>query len=136
MAEATEDEPASRPAADPNRELIRELVQRMRAGERVEDGAEIESLPGPAQLVAQDHQQDITLKKKYADWLLGAVIVQLILANGVFVAYAWAGKGWDLEAVVINIWLAATLVQVIGVVTIVTRYLFPRRDGALAGESG
>lgn len=124
-----DDESASQPTADPNRELIRVLVQRMRAGEPVVDGTEIDSLPGPAQLHAQDHQQDIALKKKYAYWLLGAVIGQLVLANGVFIAYAWAGKGWNLEAVVINVWLGATLVQVIGVVTIVTRYLFPRRDG-------
>lgn len=136
MAETgDEDESASQPTADPNRELIRELVQRMRAGEPVDDGAEIDSLPEPAQLHAQDHQQDITLKKKYADWLLGAVIGQLLLANTVFVAYAWAGKGWDLEAVVINVWLGATLVQVIGVVAIVTRYLFPRRDSSPQGDA-
>lgn len=53
---------------------------------------------------------------------------QLIVANGVFIAYAWAGKGWDLETSVINVWLGATVVQVIGVVLVVTRSLFPKRD--------
>jgi hypothetical protein len=29
---------------------------------------------------------------------------------------------------VIEVWLAATLVELVGVVLVVTRYLFPRRD--------
>lgn len=110
-------------AAQEDLRRIRDLVQRRRSGSASADSAELESLR-PAQLQAKDHQQDIDLKKKYADWLLGAVIGQLVLANAVFIAYAWAGKGWDLDAVVIDVWLAATLVQVVGVVAIVTRYLF------------
>ena len=106
---------------------IRQLVQRSRSGDS-EESSGLSSLPRPAQLQAKDHQQDIDLKKKYANWLLGAVIAQLVVANAVFIAYAWAGKDWDLDAVVIDVWLVATLVQVIGVVAIVTRYLFPRRD--------
>jgi hypothetical protein len=129
-----EDEEPGGPSQDPNREQIRQLVHRRRSGESVADATEIESLPVPDQLQAKDHQQDIDLKKKYADWLLGAVIGQLLLANAVFVTYAWAGERWHLDAVVIDVWLGATLVQVVGVVAIVTRYLFPRRDvGAAVG---
>lgn len=129
-----DDESTSALETDANRQRIRELVQRRRSGESGDDSTELESLPGPAQLEAKDHQQDIDLKKKYADWLLGAVVAQLAVANGVFVTYAWAGKGWNLDAVVIDVWLAATLVQVIGVVAIVTRYLFPRRDSGGDGN--
>lgn len=122
-----ESERASSSEADASQ--IREFVQRHRAGVPDEDGTELAWLtPSTQQLQARDHQQDIALKKKYANWLLGAVVFQLVVANGVFVAYAWVGKDWDLDAVVIDVWLAATLVQVIGVVAIVTRYLFPRRD--------
>ena len=130
MAEADDEElqPVHSPATDPTRERIRRLVQESRSGERLTGGAEIQSLPRTMHLKAKDHEQDIALKKKYADWLLGAVVGQLVGADLVFIVYAWAGKHWDLEAVVINVWLGATLVQVIGVVTIVTRYLFPRRD--------
>jgi hypothetical protein len=125
--------PASEVDAEANRDRIRQLIQSHGSGASVDDDAdEIESLPGIAQLQAWDHRQDIALKKQYADWLLGAVILQLLLANAVFVVYAWAGKDWNLDAVVIDAWLGATLVQVIGVVTIVTRYLFPRRDGPTA----
>jgi hypothetical protein len=79
-------------------------------------------------LVGIDHWQDITLKKTYAKWLLWLVSAQLLVADAVFVAYAWAGERWELEAAVIQVWLIATLVELIGVALVVTRYLFPRRD--------
>ena len=75
-----------------------------------------------------DLRQDITLKRQYAKWLLILVAAQLFVADLVFVVYAWVGEGWDLSGGVIEIWLAATLVELIGVALVVTRYLFPRRD--------
>lgn len=59
-------------------------------------------------------------------WLLGA---QSLVADAVFVAFAWAGRRWDLPPGVIEVWLAATVVQIVGVVAIVTRHLFPSREG-------
>lgn len=58
--------------------------------------------------------------------LLGA---QFVVADAVFVIFAWAGRKWDLPPGVIEVWLAATVVQVVGVVAVVTRHLFPNRDG-------
>lgn len=75
-----------------------------------------------------DLRQDVQLKRRYAKWLLILVAAQLLAADVVFVVYAWAGKGWELPAGVIEVWLAATLVELVGVVLVVTRYLFPRRD--------
>lgn len=79
-------------------------------------------------LVGIDHWQDIQLKKTYAKWLLRLVAAQLFVADAVFVAYAWAGKGWDIDTGVVQVWLVATLVELIGVALVITRYLFPRRD--------
>lgn len=79
-------------------------------------------------LVGIDHFQDIKLKKKYANWLLWLITAQLVVADAVFVAYSWEGKHWRLEASVIQVWLVATLVELIGVALVITRYLFPRRD--------
>lgn len=75
-----------------------------------------------------DHWQDIRLKKTYAKWLLLLVAGQLVVADVVFVVYAWAGEHWHLEAGVVQVWLGATLVELIGVALVITRYLFPRRD--------
>ncbi len=75
-----------------------------------------------------DHWQDIRLKKSYAKWLLIMVAAQLAIADAVFVTYAWAGEGWHLDSGVIQVWLGATLVELVGVVLVVTQYLFPKRD--------
>lgn len=75
-----------------------------------------------------DLRQDVQLKRRYAKWLLILVATQLLVADVVFVVYAWAGRSWDLSAGVIEVWLAATLAELIGVVLVITRYLFPRRD--------
>lgn len=75
-----------------------------------------------------DHWQDIRLKKSYARWLLIMVAAQLVVADAVFIAYAWAGEGWHLDKGVIQVWLGATLVELVGVVLVVTQYLFPKRE--------
>jgi hypothetical protein len=75
-----------------------------------------------------DREQDIGLKRRYARallWLLGG---QLAIADVIFFVYAQVGVHWRLPPVVIDIWLGATLVEVVGIVLVVTRYLFPRRD--------
>jgi hypothetical protein len=73
-------------------------------------------------------KQEIKLRREYAKGLLKMLAIQLAVADLVFVIFAWAGKSWDLSTAVINTWLAAVVVQVIGVVTVVTLHLFPRRD--------
>jgi hypothetical protein len=73
-------------------------------------------------------EQEHDLKGKYARGLLFLLGGQLLAANAVFVLYAAIGKHWKLDPVVINIWLGATVVEVVGVVSVVTHHLFPRRD--------
>jgi hypothetical protein len=74
-------------------------------------------------------EQDHGLRQKYADWIIRLLGVQFVIADAVFVAFAWAGRRWDLPPGVIEVWLAATVVQVVGVVAVVTRHLFPNRAG-------
>lgn len=81
-----------------------------------------------------DHWQDIHLKKSYATNLLRLVALQLLIADAVFIAYAWAGMHWRLDSEVIQIWLGATLIELIAVALVVTQYLFPRRDRTPPGE--
>jgi hypothetical protein len=75
-----------------------------------------------------DREQDIKLKRRYARVLLWLLAGQLAVADGVFIAYAQVGAHWRLSATVIDVWLGATLIEVVGIVLVVTRYLFPRRD--------
>jgi hypothetical protein len=74
-------------------------------------------------------EQEHGLRQSYADWLLRILGAQFLVADAVFIVFAWAGNGWDLTPGVIEVWLAATVVQVVGIVAIVTRHLFPSRDG-------
>jgi hypothetical protein len=81
-------------------------------------------------LAEKERAQTYGLRQKYADWILWLLGAQFVVADAVFVVFAWAGKSWDLPPGVIEVWLAATVVQVVGVVAIVTRHLFPGRDGS------
>lgn len=74
-------------------------------------------------------EQEHRLRQKYADWIIWLLGAQFVATDTVFVIVAWAGRGWDLTPGVIEVWVAATVVQVVGVVAIVTRHLFPNRDG-------
>jgi hypothetical protein len=85
-------------------------------------------------LEGADHKQDIELKKTYAKWLLRLVAAQLVVADAVFIAYAWAGVSWRLDTSVVQAWLAATMLELIGVALVITRYLFPRRDRRTGSE--
>lgn len=73
-------------------------------------------------------ESDNALRKTYADNILRILIAELLVSNGVFIAYAWAGRKWNVPTAAINAWLGATVVQVVGIVLVVTRHLFPNRD--------
>lgn len=65
------------------------------------------------------------LRKAVAKWTYLATAAQIVIADSVFVVYAWAGKSWNVPTPAIAAWLSATVVQVIAVVLVITRYLFP-----------
>ncbi len=86
------------------------------------------------ELKRRSAEQEYDLKGAYARGLLVLLGGQLLAADVVFVLYAAIGKHWKLDPAVINIWLGATVVQVVGVVSVVTRHLFPDRGGKAAGK--
>jgi hypothetical protein len=77
-------------------------------------------------------EQEHGLRQSYADWIIRVLGAQLLVADAVFVVFAWVGRDWELTSGVIEVWLAATVIQIVGVVAIVTRHLFPNRDGGEA----
>lgn len=87
------------------------------------------ALPSAEEIARRDRDQDVWLKRVYASWLLRALVGQLVIADAVFVLYAWLGRDWRLSTAVVGSWLAATLLEVVGVVYVVTGHLFPSRDG-------
>jgi hypothetical protein len=102
-----------------------EIKQALQSG----SAREAKELPPHLQNLSEQNQaQEIRLRRFYATWLLVGLGVELLIANTVFVLYAAVGKHWKLEAAVIDVWLGQTVVQVVGIVLVVTRHLFPDRD--------
>ena len=108
-------------------EEVKELVRAEREG-RTGEAQSIKDLPPTKQLEARDRAQDIGLKRIYAWVYLVMMGVQILIADTVFVLYAELGVDWRLPSAVIIGWLSATVVEVIGVVLVVTRSLFPIRE--------
>jgi hypothetical protein len=108
---SADDSSAKRERSSPLPEDLRHLPERERA----------QGLALRRMFAEQEH----ALRQSYADWIIRVLGAQLLVADLVFVVFAWAGQHWQLTSGVIEVWLAATVVQVIAVVAIVTRHLFP-----------
>src|SRR5688572_14995633 len=82
------------------RQAVRAQIEQV-----VRQAAQVPALPAPMahQLAFRTIQQEIELREKYANWLLILLSAQLVIVNLVFVAYAWFGKDWNLDAVAINV---------------------------------
>jgi cation transport ATPase len=84
--------------------------------------------PRNARLESDNLEQLIELKRFYGRWILVTMAVQLIVVNAVFLLYAALGYDWAPPAGVVQVWLAATFVQVVSVVVVIARSLFPHED--------
>ena len=81
-----------------------------------------------------DNQEDADQRRKtiendaresYAKVARWAMVGQVFTADAIFVAYAWAGRSWNVEPGVMIAFLSSTVVQVIGVFLVITKSLFP-----------
>lgn len=114
-------------------EEVREVLQ-TRTAREVDLPPDLQHLPERHQAQAIElkrkfAEQEYELRRTYAKRILVLLLAQFLIADGVFIAFAWAGEDWHLSPAVIDVWLAATAVQVVGIVLVVTRNLFPERDG-------
>ncbi len=119
-------------ASDSSEDLARKERAREEIKEALVGGQahRIRKLPPTKEELERAHlQQDLELKKLYGSRLLWLVTIQLAIADAVFILYFIVGVHWDLPEGVIYVWLITTLVELVGIATVVTRYLFPRRDG-------
>ena len=118
--------PAEREAAAASDEEVTALARHV-----LETGAVVrptEELTPWEQLRHEDFRQDIALRRRYARRMLQLLGAELVFVNGMFFLYTWLGVHWKIPSATMQVWLSATVVQVIGIVYVVTRYLFPRRD--------
>ena len=120
-----EDDPGPATAETASPELKAEIREIARKPDQTR---ELDSLPDPfADLKRKDLQQDIDLKRMYAIAVLGGLGIQTAIADYFFYRYG-QGVKWQISSTVMSTWTSATVVEVVGIVLVVTRYLFPRRD--------
>src|SRR5687767_5695675 len=116
---------ASKTSALPNYEpdeRALELIRALRRGDK--PATEIDRLNRARR---EDFEQDIKLKRFYGFGLPFIMTAQVLIADVGFFLYAHYGVEWKVEASVMHVWLAATVIEVIAVVLVVTQYLFPKR---------
>jgi hypothetical protein len=93
-----------------------------------------------AQSIAlQSANNDVGHRKMYAYAVLLILVLQLAFSNYVFFEFASHGRKWDVQIEAIIGYLAAMVVEVIGLVFVVVRYLFfepasSRRDADRAAS--
>ena len=95
--------------------------------------AELDVFRERAKLTVMEWQQDLEARKKYAkdvfklvvSWLLAVLVV--VLLDGFALEYAAFPLGFDLSDKVMMTLLGGTTVNVLGILAIVVRYLFPTR---------
>lgn len=91
---------------------------------RVAFSSEKEELSKSA-IKLRDMTQTSRLRKQLAVFAIVAVSAQLVVANGYFGFYLWKTQDAGFEPSVMIAWLTATVVEVVGIVVIVARNLFP-----------
>lgn len=72
----------------------------------------------------QNIESDRELKKLYAYWFIGILISQLLIMNSIFIG---VGMGWFVFTDhVLKLYMGGTLLEVFGVVVVITKNLFPK----------
>ena len=101
----------------------REFFERIGFG----DATQVDTLPPSRRerLEGDDLEQLIRLKRFYGFGVLGLMAIQLVVVNAGFLLYAGLGYGWTPPEGAVQVWLTATFVQIVSVVVVITRSLFP-----------
>jgi hypothetical protein len=84
----------------------------------------IEEMGDERAIIHQAGLQHLRLRGFYAYFLPILLSVQLAVADVVFILYADLGVHWRLSEPLVGAWLGAAVIQVVGVVAVVTKYLF------------
>ncbi|MGN6557557.1 MAG: hypothetical protein ACTHLH_06050 [Solirubrobacterales bacterium] len=117
--------------ADRQQETIADILERI--GESAKPKS-VKELPPErkARLEGDDLEELIKLKRFYGRVVLGLMTLQLVVVNAGFLLYTWKGYHWKPPDGVVQVWLTATFVQIVSVVVVITKSLFP--GGRLEAE--
>lgn len=88
---------------------------------------EVKELDPVQQAEVDDRTTDTRLKRLYAYWFIGILIGQLFVMNLVFILAGVDVLKYE-HPTYLNLYMGGTLAEVFGVVLVITRYLFSRRN--------
>ncbi|MDR0283781.1 MAG: hypothetical protein LBI33_02680 [Propionibacteriaceae bacterium] len=71
-------------------------------------------------------EQELRWREKYASNLRWIMIIQIVIADILFAVYL-CQNAWSVPVAAISVYLSATVVEVIGLVYVITTSLFPNR---------
>lgn len=74
-----------------------------------------------------DQKTDTKLKKLYAQWLVGILAIQLVAMNVVFFLVGFNVLKFE-DPRHLSLFMGGTLSEVFGVVFVITKYLFSKKD--------
>jgi hypothetical protein len=75
-----------------------------------------------------DAAQNVRLRRHLAYWAFGVVALQLACYNAAFMSYGWV-RGWRIESQVMMTWMATGLAEILGIVLIIAKNLYPDGTG-------
>lgn len=76
------------------------------------------------EIVLDGARFDHSLKKTFGRVILWLVIIQIALSNVMILCHFFLGAGANVESTVIIAWITGTVVESVGLMAVVTRYLF------------
>lgn len=76
------------------------------------------------QIVVESKRFDHSLKKTFGRVILWLVIVQVLISNIIILSHFFGGIGNTVEPTVLVAWISGTVIESIGLMTVVTKYLF------------
>jgi hypothetical protein len=90
--------------------------------------AEASAPPAPAHfedgISRRKRQNEVKLHSRVGNGALALMVAQLLIADTAFYIYGFY-NAWDIPTAAITTWLAATVVQIVGVVLVIAKNLFP-----------
>jgi hypothetical protein len=115
-----------------NKETIAQILAR---GGEATKPKPIKELPPERKerLEGDDLEELIKLKRFYGRVMLILMTLQLIAVNAGFLFYSWRGYHWKPPDGVVQVWVTATFVQIVSVVVVITKSLFPGGEGGSGG---
>jgi hypothetical protein len=75
-------------------------------------------------LSRRKRQNEVKLHSRVGNGALALMVAQLFIADTAFYIYGFK-NGWNIPTAAITTWLAATVIQIVGVVLVIAKNLFP-----------